>query len=234
MALGEHRPAMARKSKKPTSEPEGALIGYAMAIRNATLAVDFLGSPHEILEAARARSLAPRKLGSHPDTELTCSEVFKQDPEMAFSGPDAMAVLELLGALQEPKLKRASSILDGNQSLLSRRGSSAQIPLLAAAAMGRLDAVDLLLRKKARVDGTTQFDMSPLHWAAAKGRTEVAIRLLDAGADGGRLSWFCLTPDELAFLNGHPDTARVVAERTKGQPEGASLERIVKRMGLVD
>ena len=58
-----------------------------------------------------------------------------------------------------------------------------QTPLVRAALVGQLEAVDWLLQNGAAVNGRTKDGGTPLHAAAFLGRVEVAKLLLQHGAD---------------------------------------------------
>jgi ankyrin repeat protein len=88
----------------------------------------------------------------------------------------------------------------------------------------------LLLEAGADVDAGGEFDMTPLHWAAASGSEETVTKLLDAGADATRTSWFYLTPGELAMLNERDAAARVIARRSGLVSRGVSVAQILERM----
>src|SRR5687767_12714486 len=96
------------------------MIGYAFSFRNRALGVDFFGSPHEILEQVRARGLTPADLAAHRETEISSMEVFKDQPEMKFSGgPHAEAILLLLDALARSDLESATSIVARDPAVLT-------------------------------------------------------------------------------------------------------------------
>ena len=61
--------------------------------------------------------------------------------------------------------------------------ASGQTPLVWAALLGRVEAVNWLLQNGAAVNGRTKDGGTPLHAAAFLGRVEVAKRLLQHGAD---------------------------------------------------
>ena len=61
--------------------------------------------------------------------------------------------------------------------------ASGQTPLVWAALLGQLEAVDWLLQNGAAVNGRTKDGGTPLHAAAFLGRVEVAKLLLQHGAD---------------------------------------------------
>jgi len=92
--------------------------------------------------------------------------------------------------------------------VLRRDSDGAHIPLLAAAAAGDLERMELLLDLGAQVDLPGDLGMSPLHWAAGRGNEAVAQRLAASGASTTSRSWFCLTAGEVAALNGHHGVAR--------------------------
>ena len=80
---------------------------------------------------------------------------------------------------------RVATILDANPALLGVREPPHGWTLLhAAAQMGQLAVVDLLLRRGFDVNTREQGDnTTALHWAAAAGKVDVVERLLSAGVD---------------------------------------------------
>jgi ankyrin repeat protein len=85
-------------------------------------------------------------------------------------------------------------------------------PLLAAAELGRAEAVDLLLRLGAPVGATDHEGISPLHRAAQSGSLQAVRRLVEAGADVGlRERRFHGTPMSWAVVLGRPDIADFLA-----------------------
>jgi Ankyrin repeats (3 copies) len=208
------------------------MIGYAVSLTNRALGLELFGSPQEVLEQLRARGLIAGEVARLRETVLGYKKVLKAHPQMEFSGgPHAEAVLLLLDAIHRSDPTEAASIVADDPALLTDAHDGAYIPLLAAVWAGRLEVVQLLLANDATVDGTTHFGMTPLHWAAAGGYSAIAARLLEAGADAKRVSWFYAMPQDLALLNGRSETARLLAERSRIAPEMFSVEHLLTRLG---
>jgi ankyrin repeat protein len=85
--------------------------------------------------------------------------------------------------------------------------------LREAAMTGDLISVELLLKAGKDPSECDKEQYTPLHWAAAKGHTEVAKRLLQNGAGlearGGR---FLFTPLHMAAGEGRLDTSRLLLD----------------------
>jgi len=221
-----------RIAKRQAHGKADTLIGYAMSVKNRALLVDVFGSPYEILEYFRARRLKPLEVGAHRQTKLICYPVAKEEPELAFSGRRSVTILRLLETIYVGDLKQAASILQRAPTLLAGRHDGAAVPLLAAAAAGIVPATRFLLAHGTKVDGTTQFEMTALHWAAARGHSAIVTLLLDAGASPDCLGWFLIRPEELALINGQAATARLIAKRARRKASSFSFEHVVARMGL--
>jgi hypothetical protein len=207
------------------------LIGYALLVTNPRLRLKCVGSPREVLDAIRSRHLDPTDAIAAPDTEIQAAEVFKEEPELAFEGgPHAQAIIELLEAIRKCDPDGVASVLRAAPDPLSLARSGPSVLLTAAVAFGNAEILELLLARGANPSGTTQFGMTPLHWAAALGNTTATVNLLRAGADVSRLSWFYVTAYELANINGRLTTERAIAERLDGPTTPYSLERMIARM----
>lgn len=91
----------------------------------------------------------------------------------------------LFQAVRDGEVVRVATILEEHPELLGVREPPYGWTLLhAAAQMGHLGGVDLLLRRGLDVNVKEKGDnTTALHWAAAAGKVDVVKRLLDAGVD---------------------------------------------------
>ena len=189
----------------------------------------WVGSPREIFEEARIQGLDLGELLNADDTEIDSLEIFKSTPMIRFSGgPHAESILNLLEVLSASDTEAVERALKKDPGALSK-SSGSELPLIKAAWLGQLDAVRLLIRFGADVDGKGHFDMTPLHWAAALGWVDVADALLDSGANGKGLTWFMVTPGELAFLNRQRGAERLLGERVGSELPPFSMDRVLGR-----
>ncbi len=72
---------------------------------------------------------------------------------------------------------------DVNAPRVTEDENSGYTPLHAAAGMGRLDNVEVLLNNGADVNATNDDGETPMHYAASEGRTDIVQALIAAGAD---------------------------------------------------
>lgn len=101
----------------------------------------------------------------------------------------------------------------GAVEMLIARG--APLDLFAAAATGRVDALDTALQLGAAIEAHAYDGWTPLHLAAFFGHTEAARRLLDAGADVSPVSQNALrnTPLHAATAGRHDAVALLLIDR---------------------
>ena len=94
-------------------------------------------------------------------------------------------------------------------------GAGAPLDLFSAAATGRMDVVDAELQRGAAVSGYAYDGWTPLHLAGFFGHTEVARRLLEAGAAVNAVSQNALknTPLHAATAGKHEAAALLLIER---------------------
>jgi ankyrin repeat protein len=85
-------------------------------------------------------------------------------------------------------------------------------PLLWAAANGRVDSADVLVKAGARVDGEDKYGSTPLMYAAGSGHAAMIDALLDAGADVHHANHVGNTALYEAARNGHLAAARALVE----------------------
>ena len=199
------------KQQKKRRTARGPLIGYAIGLENEGYQFDCFGTPYEVLEELRARGLVFREIGQHDETGITSTEIFKAAPQMEIrGGPQAENTLELLDAIDEVDIARADRIIHRHPAALASQDDNSVVPMLAAVWVGVPDIVQLLLSNGAPVDKAGHLGMTPLHWAAAFGETQIVLQLMERGAQSNSLSWFFVTAAELAELNKHKKTVRAI------------------------
>jgi uncharacterized protein len=151
-----------------------------------------------------------------------------------------MHIDELIQAAKQGDVASLSRLVAEDPVLLQARGSSGETPLMAAlyrghhdfvaalvkagapldvfaaAAIGRLDALEReLASNPAAVNAVAYDGWTPLHLAAFFGHRAEAERLLAAGADLAAVSRNALknTPLHAAVAGGHVDAALLLIER---------------------
>jgi hypothetical protein len=208
-----------------------SIVGFAFAVKNQHRGVDLYGSPKEVVDAIRERGMTPSDLLREEATQIDATEVLCRSPRHTFSGGEhASTIMELLECIRMSDTAAARDLLTGDPMAFSSGEASAAVPLLAAVSSGSAELVRLLLEAGAGPDGTGQFEMTPLHWAAVSNARGVAELLVNAGADKSRMSWFYLTPGELASINGSESVAALLAEPAGKSDSSAPLDRVVDRM----
>jgi ankyrin repeat protein len=76
---------------------------------------------------------------------------------------------------------------------------------------------ELLIRHGAEVNVRDKDGFTPLHWAADKGHLDVARLLLEMGADPNIIDKENKTPLDIAREKGHENVARVIEELVKSK-----------------
>lgn len=205
------------------------VIGYALSVANRAMGVRLYGSPIEVVDETRRQATDLAAIVSDPGTQITVTEVVKSAPSLAFSGgPHSEAIVSLLEAIEASDTASAVAVLERNPTALRDSWNGAPVPLLAAASAWRSEIAGVLLQYGAAIDAVGEFDMTPLHWAAALGDLRTARLLLDAGADATRMTWFLVDAGELGAINGHAAVARL-AGAGRGV-EGFCLDVVIDRM----
>lgn len=89
------------------------------------------------------------------------------------------------------------------------------LDVFAAAALGRLDALELAIARDGFVNGYAYDGWTPLHLAAFFGQRDIAERLLDGGASLSSVSQNSLRnmPLHAAVAGGHVEVALMLIER---------------------
>lgn len=214
---------------------EGSIIGYKLWFQNPDFGVNISGSPSEILKEVRSRKIPFGSLADDPVTDIKISKIRMVEPPQEFSGgPHAEAVFDLLSYLvDETDLAEAGEVIKRDEGLAKSEDGAVAVPLLAAIASSKVESARFLVSKGIGVNHRTSYDMTALHWAAALGEDEIAGVLLDAGVEKAPLNYFLLTPAELAVLNGHKGTARVIEKKSGIRTEEVSPAQVLARMKAI-
>ena len=151
---------------------------------------------NELIEAAKAGDAARVR------------SLLQDDPSLAtLRAPSGET--PLMSALYRGHLKLSHELADA----LVRAGEP--LDVFAAAALGRLDALDASIRSGPVVNGYAYDGWTPLHLAAFFGHRQAVERLLAAGADMAAVSRNTLanTPLHAAVAGGHIDASLRLIER---------------------
>lgn len=195
------------------------------------MGLKLVGTPRELLASLHELGFSPEHVFKHGDTGIRSTEVFKTAPDLEIlGGPHAETIVDLIEALDERDFARAARVIRHDPVALSPQHDNSAVPLLSSLYSGDLAAVRFLLEHRARADQESQLGMTPLHWAAALGEDDIARELLKAGANAKRLSWFLVTPEELALLNHRRDTQLVIMELTGKHTRKLTAKDIIARM----
>jgi ankyrin repeat protein len=133
------------------------------------------------------------------------SQLLKEDPRLA-SARASSGETPLMAALYRGHHACVNTIV----------GAGATLDVFAAAALGKLEALDAALQAVPDVVNTYAYDgWTPLHLAAFFGQRDALERLLAAGAELGSVSRNALrnTPLHAAVAGGHLETSLLLIER---------------------
>ena len=135
-------------------------------------------------------------------------DMLRQDPALA-TGRAASGESALMAALYHGHKDLSEELADA----VARTGQP--LDVFAAAALGRVEALDTALTSLDEANTYAYDGWTPLHLAAFFGQREAAERLLAAGADFGARSRNALanTPLHAAVAGGHVELALLLIER---------------------
>lgn len=108
--------------------------------------------------------------------------------------------------------KRAAALLEADPNLLDSFSQDGWTALHLAAFFGRLEVVDLLLARGAKLDlkSKNQLNNAPLNAAVAANRLEIARHLLEKGADANAHQHGGITPLHEAAAAGNAEMVRLL------------------------
>lgn len=149
------------------------------------------------------------------------AELQQQPPVEAEEAEDA-AVVALTRAVQEDNVVEARRLLDHRPSLLHEVGAgpgSRTLLMLACAGSASTAMVQLLLSRGACLEKTSVCGWSPLRWACAGGRADLAALLLQRGARPAVRDFNGWTSLMHASACGHLEVVRLLVHHLGGQCE---------------
>jgi ankyrin repeat protein len=148
----------------------------------------------ELLEAARAGDARRAR------------ELLAADPAIA-SAASASGETPLMAAVYRGHRELADELADAHERVKP-------LDVFAAAALGRVDALEAAVARDGFVNGYAYDGWTPLHLAAFFGRREAAERLLAGGASLSSVSRNSLRnmPMHAAVAGGHVDVALMLIE----------------------
>lgn len=148
-----------------------------------------------LAEAARVKGqlLLVHALGGNLDAVTHLVRQHGVDPN--FLGGDGAAALHIALVNGHSAVTRFLLEQPGLEIGRPLEGST---PLMLASSLGDAEAVEALLRKRARCDANDENGWTPLHFACENGHRKVVQQLLAAGADRGALTKDGETPQDLA------------------------------------
>lgn len=120
--------------------------------------------------------------------------------------------LDLFEAAVLGDAARAAALLDASPALLDSFSHDGWTALHLAAFFNRLEVVELLLARDAKLDlkSKNQLNNTPLNAAVAANRLEIARRLLEAGADANAHQHGGITPLHEAAAAGNAAMVRLL------------------------
>jgi ankyrin repeat protein len=128
---------------------------------------------------------------------------------------EALSPLDVFEAAAFGKTARLESLLDEEPALVDAYAADGFFPLGLAAFFGHEEAVRLLLARGANPNlaARNAMKVAALHAASAAGSLEIALLLVEAGADVNAVQQAGFTPLHAAAMAGRIDLAKLLLER---------------------
>ena len=104
-------------------------------------------------------------------------------------------------AASKGNINQLEHLLSNGVSIDAQRPKTGVTPLILAVSRGQIDTVWYLLKNGAQVDRQAKNESSPLHFAALYGRSEIARRLIENGAESHIRRNDGITPLDLTQYN---------------------------------
>jgi ankyrin repeat protein len=118
---------------------------------------------------------------------------------------------------------------------LNKAGVHGRTPLMVAAAVGRFEAVEALVKSGASIVATGAQQLNALHEASAEDETRIAGYLLSLGADPNALTDWGVTPLMCAAAWGNCAVAKLLlengADKSRVSRNGATAADIAREKG---
>jgi uncharacterized protein len=108
----------------------------------------------------------------------------------------------LWNAISEGQTELANLLLD--------HGADHRDGLICAAAWGRGETADVLIKKDTPVDYRDEDGCTPIYYASLNGHFDLVTKLLDAGANPGIANSEGILPADAAFSQGHHEIASLL------------------------
>ena len=109
----------------------------------------------------------------------------------------------LIEAVCEGSILKVQSLLDQHADIHTRTGDMRETPLHLASKYGHHQCIELLLDRKADINGGARWSYTPLHFASKHGHLQCIELLLYRHADINARSDYSITPLHEASRNGH-------------------------------
>ena len=169
------------------------------------------GNSDEVLKQVAAN---PALLSARDESGATAVLVaaYHRQEALARALAERKRDLDLFEAAELGGVPRASALLDATPSLLDSFSQDGWTALHLAAFFNRLEMVELLLARGARLDlkSKNAVNNTPLNAAVAAGRLEIARRLLEKGADANAHQHGGITPLHEAAAAGNAEMVHLL------------------------
>ncbi|HYX68511.1 MAG TPA: ankyrin repeat domain-containing protein [Terriglobales bacterium] len=169
------------------------------------------GNSDEVMKQVAAN---PALLTARDESGVTAVLVaaYHRQEALARALADRKPDLGLFEAAVLGKVERAATLLDADPSLLDSFSPDGWTALHLAAFFNRLEMVELLLARGAKVDlkSKNALNNTPLNAAVAANRLEIARRLLQKGADANAHQHGGITPLHEAAASGNAEMVRLL------------------------
>ncbi len=139
----------------------------------------------------------------------------REAAELLVARKEAFSPLDVFEAAAFGKTARLEVLLDEDPALVDAYAADGFFPLGLAAFFGREDAVRLLLARGANPNlaARNAMKVAAIHAASAAGSLEIALLLVEAGADVNAVQQAGFTPLHAAAMAGRVDLATLFLER---------------------
>jgi len=139
----------------------------------------------------------------------------RETAELLVARKEALSPLDVFEAAAFGKTERLEEILDEDPALVDAYAADGFFPLGLAAFFGHEEAVRLLLARGANPNlaARNAMKVAALHAASAAGSLEIALLLVEAGADVNAVQQAGFTPLHAAAMAGRIDLAKLLLER---------------------
>ena len=203
----------------PGTQPKGASVvkkvycGYntGFLMHEAFFAAVQAGHSDEVMRLVAA---TPSLLAARDPSGATpiLVAIYHRQEALARALAERKRALDLFEAAALGNVARAAALLDANPALLDSFSADGWTALHLAAFFGRLEMVELLLARDAKLDlkSKNSLNNTPLNAAVAANRLEIARCLLEKGADANAHQHGGITPLHEAAAAGNAEMVRLL------------------------